>query len=194
MKPVYLSFDEGRPTPAQWLAGRRGGVVGWGGVAALTVAGGWLLACGWQLVQTRQELVSVQARQQALRGQQPVPVRKAQFTPEQRRAWNQVVRQLNTPWAGLLSCLEESTPDDVALVSIEPDARQGTVRLQAEAKTLDVLLGYAQALQAAQLFTQAVPLKHETNEQDPQRPVRLTLSLRLRGATLTPAGEQGDAR
>jgi hypothetical protein len=98
---------------------------------------------------------------------------------EQLRAWNQVARQLNTPWGTLLTSLEQATPEDVALVSVEPDAHKGSVRLQAEARTLEALLAYAQALRAVPAFADVVPLKHETNELDPLRPVRLSLEIRL---------------
>jgi hypothetical protein len=66
-------------------------------------------------------------------------------------------------------------------VAIEPDPQHGSIRLQVEAKTLDTLLGYAQALKATAPFQEVVLLKHETNEQDATRPVRLSVDARLKG-------------
>ncbi|HEY8357539.1 MAG TPA: hypothetical protein VIL30_08780 [Ramlibacter sp.] len=192
MKPVQLVFeDDSRAWPVA-LRGRQVRPMKLAGVALLVIAAAWLLASLLQLAQTRQELAATEAELQALGRRQPVAVTpKPALRPEQRRAWNQVVRQLNTPWGGLLAVLEATTPDDVALVSIEPDARQGSVRIQAEARTLEVLLAYAQSLKGAGLFADVVPVKYETNEQDPNRPARLMLNLQLRShqALATAPGE-----
>lgn len=192
MKPVHLVFDDDLRPICSTFAGRHGGPTRLAGFIVLALAVAWFLASIVQLAQTRQELAATESELQALGRRQPVAAApKPALRTEQRRAWNQVVRQLNTPWGGLLAALEATTPDDVALVSIEPDARQGSVRIQAEAKALEVLLAYAQALKAVALFADVVPLKHETNEQDPNRPVRLTLNLQLRPpkAVATVAGD-----
>lgn len=109
--------------------------------------------------------------------------------------WRQLALQLNTPWAGLLDALEATTPDTVALVAIEPDAQQGNVRLTAEAKTLDTLLAYAAKLQTAQAFQDVTLIKHETNDQDASHPLRLSVSVRLRGnASATQTATAGPAQ
>jgi hypothetical protein len=105
---------------------------------------------------------------------------KPVLTVQQTRDWNLVTRQLNTPWATIFDALETSTPEDVALVAIEPDAGRASVRLQVEAKTLDTLLAYAQALKANGPFQDVTLLKHETNDQDATRPMRLSLDVRLK--------------
>lgn len=92
-----------------------------------------------------------------------------------------MTRHLNTPWPAVLDALETTTPESVALVTIEPDPQHGVVRLQAEAKTLDSLLQYAQLLTAAEPFNEVTLLKHETNERDATRPVRLSMAARLQG-------------
>jgi Tfp pilus assembly protein PilN len=179
---VRLHFDTGTFSAGQMLAGRSGSHVGWGGVAAAALALAALLAGAWQLAQARQDLASTAGELQALGRRQPVatPPPQRTLSPEQRRAWNHVVGQLNTPWAALLAGLEAATPEDVALVSVEPDPPKSSVRLQAEAKTLDALLTYSQRLASVEPFGDVTLLKHDTNEQDPNRPVRLTLSVGLR--------------
>jgi len=54
------------------------------------------------------------------------------------------------------------------------------VRLQVEAKGLDALLAYAGELRSVPLFAHVNLVKHETNEQDANRPMRLALNIRLR--------------
>jgi Tfp pilus assembly protein PilN len=155
------------------------------------------IACGaavaWQSWEVDGELAQARASLAALQGgkgrRADAAVATPQVTAQQRQAWEQVARQIGTPWASLLDTLEAGTPPEVALVSIEPDARVGSVRLQAEAKSLDTLLAYARALGALPLFESVSLVKHETNEQDGNRPVRLGLELRLN----MPRGQQAGA-
>lgn len=101
------------------------------------------------------------------------------LTQEQINALNGVIRQLNIPWHDLFEQLERSTPAEVALLSIEPDGQRAVVKMQAEAKTLDALLRYAASLQKQGVFGRLSYSKHETNDQDVNRPVRLSFELTL---------------
>ena len=65
-------------------------------------------------------------------------------------------------------------------MTIEPDGRNGSIRLQVEARTLDGLLAYAGTLKAIERFEQVTLLKHETNDQDATKPLRLSLDIRLK--------------
>jgi Tfp pilus assembly protein PilN len=104
-----------------------------------------------------------------------IPVQKNELNARQRHALDAVARELNTPWSQLLDAMEASLPEDVALVSIEPNGASGKVRIQAESRALDSLLAYASTLRNVPMFASVVLVKHETNEQDPNRPVRLVL-------------------
>lgn len=101
-------------------------------------------------------------------------------TEDQRRGLNTVVRQLNTPWQDLFDQLEKTTPTDIALISIEPDAKRATIRLVAEAKRLETLLSYASDLQQQGVLGRLTYSKHETNDQDSNKPVRLSFELDMR--------------
>ena len=96
-----------------------------------------------------------------------------------RKALNGVIQQLNVPWHDIFEQLEASTSSEIALLSIEPDGQSGKIRLQAEAKSLDPLLRYASTLQQNGIFGRLSYSKHETNDQDPNRPVRLSFELEL---------------
>lgn len=197
MKPVMLRFDGAGPRPfRELLLGQSSGLPGRAALAVAALCVAYLLALGWQLVQARQEAQSIRQELLATHSISPdaATARAVILTAEQRRAWNQVARQLNTPWAALLAGLETATPDDVALVSIEPDSRRGAVRLVAEAKSLEALLAYVQALKAVEPFTDAMPLRHETNEQDPNRPIRMTINVNLRERIAAQARDAGEAR
>lgn len=189
MKPVRLSFTQEAGGLRIWLFGH----IGWSRsrftLGAALLAGGLvgLCAIGWASWETQQQIRFTQDATRALRTQQGNAARMAAheggrhvLSDEQRRTWNRVARQLNTPWSAILDALEISLPDGVALVSIEPDTSQGSVRLQVEAKTLDTLLAYAASLKTAEPFDKVSLIKHETNEQDPTRPLRLSLEAILK--------------
>jgi len=99
---------------------------------------------------------------------------------EMRRNLNTVIRQLNTPWQDLFDQLEHLTPGGIALISIEPDARRSSIKLQTEAKTLDALLVYAASLEQQGVFGRLTYSKYETNEKDANKPTRLSFELELR--------------
>lgn len=104
----------------------------------------------------------------------------SELSQDERRQLNRVIQQLNTPWQDLFQQLERSTPQEVALISIEPDANRASVKLQAEARSLDVLLSYAASLQFQGVLGALTYSKHETNDQDPNKPIRLSFELGLR--------------
>lgn len=184
MKPVQLVFP-GKAAPATWLLGHAPRVPAVAALFLLAALAG-LAAVGWQTWETRQQIRSVQNETQALRlhksqaARDAVPAGRQVLSVQQSRDWNQIARQLNTPWPAILDALETTTPETVALVAIEPDPQHGSIRLQVEAKTLDTLLGYAETLKGAAPFQEVVLLKHETNEQDATRPIRLSLEARLK--------------
>ncbi|MFD0668901.1 PilN domain-containing protein [Ramlibacter sp. MAHUQ-53] len=125
----------------------------------------------------REALAEAAPRPAAAPGRSPAAAPLGRQAAE---AWSRALRPLNTPWPTLLDALQRLAPANVALVGIEPDGAQALVRLQAEARSLDALLAYAGALRAAPGFGEVTLVRHETREQEPQRPVRLTLDVALR--------------
>lgn len=163
-------------------------------VSALIGIGGVLLILGMQVFTNHQTLqllatqeqvwqektIALKAKQQK---QKQLPA--SELTSTQIRGYNNVIRQLNLPWKNLFEDLESMTPMDVALISIEPDGTRSTVKLVAEAKSLSTLLTYSSKLQQNGIFGRITYSKHETNEQDTNKPIRLSFELELRSALLT---------
>lgn len=87
-------------------------------------------------------------------------------------AVNTAVAQLNLPWRDVLDAVEAATPATIALLSLEPDAKKKLVRGVAEAKTSDTMIAYIEDLKKQAYFRNVVLSKHETNEQDPNKPLR----------------------
>lgn len=151
-------------------------------------------AVGWHAVVLQHRRSTLDAKVQARLAQvQSRQVKPAAGPPPlsaaQVDAWNSVVRQLNAPWPEIFDLLEERTPRDVALLSVEPEVRRGVLRITAEARTLEALLDYAHILRGSPLVADVTLVRHETNEQDAQQPARLSLDVVLvlkAQATTTP--------
>ena len=189
MKPSKLQF-ENQPRLTLW--GHRSQP--WQtmlGVVSLCVMMAFLIQLSGKIWQTRQATQDLnQQAQQLLAKSGPRAMPKPgntdaasatqELSKEQRQQVNRVIHQLNTPWQDLFQQLERGTPNNVALISIEPDAGRASVKLQAEAKNLDILLDYAASLQSQQVLGALTYSKHETNDQDPNKPVRLSFEMGLR--------------
>lgn len=92
---------------------------------------------------------------------------------------NAAVGALNAPWSDIFDGLERGSRGDVGLTLLEPDTKKGTLRLQVEGKRMASLLSYAQGISSDPVFGQLTLHQHETNEQDPNRPARLSFELPL---------------
>jgi hypothetical protein len=161
-------------------------------VLALLGIGGLLLILGMQVFTNQQTLQLMASQEQewhkksiAFKSKQQKQLPVSELTSTQIRGYNNVIRQLNVPWKNLFEDLESMTPMDVALISIEPDGARSTVKLVSEAKSLTTLLNYSSKLQQNGIFGRITYSKHETNEQDTNKPIRLSFELVLRSALLT---------
>jgi Tfp pilus assembly protein PilN len=155
----------------------------------LTAVLGWLAFESAELFKTQQTIQALSSQIQDLRQQsiafktkqqQQAQVPVSTLSPVQIRGYNTVIRQLNVPWKHVFNDLEAMTPLDVALISIEPDGSRSTIKLVAEAKSLTTLLRYSSQLQHNGIFGHITYSKHETNEQDANKPIRLNFELELR--------------
>lgn len=191
-RPALLAWEDAPDARAAWAFGRQGRA--W---AASTASAAVLsvLACG------AAGLESLGTWREAAVMQTPPPkpahgVGSATTTPKrsaaQHKAWERLAAQLGMPWAVWLSQVQSVMPDAVALVAVEPDARLGRTRVQAEARDLDTLMRYAQSLAGLGPVTAVFPIRHEVNEQDPNRPVRMTLDVHF-GQAVEPAADTASA-
>lgn len=113
---------------------------------------------------------------------QVAPVQaKVTVSAAQAAAVNAAVLQLNLPWRDLQQAIGDATPATVALLALEPDARKRTVRITAEARGSDDMIGYIEQLQAQAWFTSVVLTHHETNDVDPNKPVRFQIDAQWAG-------------
>lgn len=81
----------------------------------------------------------------------------------------------NRPWQALFTTLESLASDDIALLSLTPDARKRQLRLTAEARDLGAMLAYHRKLEGTAALRDVSLVNHELAEQVQGRPVRFSL-------------------
>lgn len=154
------------------------------GAAALALG---VLLCGAAIATGAQML----ARQQALAAQLQVvaaamnPPRPATPAPAsavaapipaaRAAAVNNAILQLNLPWPALHGAIQAATPATVALLALDPDARRRQLKITAETRDAEAMIGYLEQLKRQALFGEVVLLRHEINELDPNRPLRFEI-------------------
>lgn len=86
--------------------------------------------------------------------------------------------QLELPWDILFVRLEQSRPDEIALLSLDADGRKREASLTAEAKNPGIMLDYVERLRNQPGFNAVVLSSHAVRAENPQQPLRFTVRLR----------------
>lgn len=153
----------------------RGGKLGWGLFAAGSLV--MALAIGAQATIHRelQRHADAPPDAQAKRDAWVLP-RGVTSETEAMAGARSVVSHLAGPGERLFLTLEAIDEPGVALLSLTPDTRKRTLRIQAEARGSDAMLSYLRVLKQSRAFTQVVLVEHEVQDSDPDRPLRFSLS------------------
>ena len=126
------------------------------------------------LLQVRQQ--TAELRQESAPGaEQKSTMDVTQLAAEIKHA-NDIIRQLNLPWDKLFLALESTPNNQVALLGIQPDARKQLIHISGEAKNLETILDYLAQLRGQETLAQIALSSHEIKMQDPDQPVRFSLS------------------
>jgi len=133
---------------------------------------------GWRLL-AQQRLDAARLSAALARANVPVVAQVAPHQPliseQQAASVNAAVMQLNLPWRALHDAIGAATPPSIAMLALEPDARKRSMKITAEAKTSDDMIGYVEELKRQELFAGVALTRHEVNELDPNRPIRFQL-------------------
>jgi len=97
--------------------------------------------------------------------------------PRAAKAAAAVARDLRVPWAEMLAALEGVQARDVALLGVEPSPTRHNIRITAEAKSLDAMLNYVDALRS-DAFPEVSLASHQVETQTPGNPVRFMVQAR----------------
>jgi Tfp pilus assembly protein PilN len=94
---------------------------------------------------------------------------------EELAAARETVQRLSTPWEKLFGALESAASDQVALVSIEPDPKAGTVKISGDSKDYLAVLTYVLNLSRAEALSRVQLARHELKN-DAQKSVGFSVS------------------
>ena len=153
----------------------------WPGYLALTVGLSAILLVAWRYQDENRKVFQLEKLVASVRSERlsrlaPLPVEKnSEQTALETAQAKAIILELNLPWKDLFEAIESYRKDDIAVLSIEPDAQKGLVRINVEAKSLDSVTAYMIYLQKIPLFRDVELVSHQIQEQDPQQPVRLML-------------------
>ncbi len=171
MRALRLDYQgTGRPRPWVGLAVLATSLV------ALALAAGYYRDLGQRIVQWEARVDRAERlaghRARALR---PVSAEAAREQALEVQHANQVLRELSLPWDTLFRAVEASAGEHVALLSMAPDLKKGTVVISAEAKTFDAMLEYVRQLGKREVFGSVLLQNHQVQHADPEKPVRFSL-------------------
>lgn len=89
---------------------------------------------------------------------------------------NRVIRQIGLPWDELFETIESIPHDYVAVLSIQPDAEDGSVTIAAEAESAADIVEYIEAINESGVLNDAHLMNHQVKTQDPQKPIGITVT------------------
>lgn len=148
------------------------------GTALVGIAAALALVVAADYADTRAELDRWQGKLDDTRrlARRTMPALETEAAPsremeqEIRRA-NLVIDQLSLGWDALFADVESAVTPDIALLGMQPDARNRIVVLEGEARHLDALLTFLARLEATRSLQGAHLLTHEIRTGDPMRPM-----------------------
>ena len=178
MKRLTLAFQSGFWTG---VFGQATGIrMGIAAAAFVLLALGVLASTLWRYAEMNAAVLAARAAAEtAARAAAPVVAAVVTPSPPRLTALARSTHHLNVPWAAILDELERHATKDVALLAIDPDAVQGRVRLEFEARRLQSLIDFAQRLGESPGFERVTLAKHEIVDRDPAKPVRMSLEVKL---------------
>lgn len=169
MKPIPLALDHLRRTPPP----------AWSSWLLLAVALGFAADVGTSYVKVRTE---VEAKTERAARLSIAPRARGAASPLGALSQNEfsaaqdTILRLSMPWDNVFRALEAARSDDVALLSIEPDAGSGSLSLTGEAKSYPAALTYVAWLSHEKTLKNVRLARHELVQNDPRRPLAFTIS------------------
>jgi Tfp pilus assembly protein PilN len=89
---------------------------------------------------------------------------------------NQVVRKKTVPWDGLFRDIESASTPKIGLLTVQPDASSGVVRISGEALDAAALTAYIERLEAQPSLANVHLAEHEIKLQQGRPVVRFNLN------------------
>jgi Tfp pilus assembly protein PilN len=171
MTPRRIELDYvAAPSAPQWI-----------GVSVLILA---LAVAGFLVLRYRDaqnQLVALDAASGLLnadrRPQRAVPKERLE---QEAKIIDAAVRQLTLPWAQMIEAVERASSSDVVVLQLQPEAQQRTLRLTAEAKNGEAMLGYVRRLGESRALSAVYLASHQVQMEDPLRPIQFSVQASFR--------------
>jgi hypothetical protein len=138
------------------------------------------LATAGLLVERYRQLQFEIARIEAARGMTAVRAPARKSLDVELKAAEAVARQLALPWSAMVRAVEAAAIPEIAVLQLQPEARDRQLRLTAEAKTEAAMLDYLRHLAGTQALSEVRLATHQVMIEDPQRPIQFTVLARLK--------------
>ena len=169
MKPVRVELDHLRKTP-------RPARISW---LLLAIALAFAADVASSYIKTRMEIEARTAKLARLSG--ALPAREAAastgaLSKEEFGAAQDTILRLSMPWDNVFRALEAARSDDVALLSIEPDAGSGSLSITGEARSYPAALTYVAWLAHEKTLKNVRLARHEIDRNDARQRVSFTIS------------------
>ncbi|WP_307720866.1 hypothetical protein [Pseudoduganella lutea] len=147
---------------------------------ALCAGGIWFSMHMAEQRAAREEQVERLRASQAALSNRPARMAEVAIPEAQANAVNTAILRLNVPWRALEDAIGSATPANIALLALDPDPKKQLLKITAEARNSDDMVGYVQVLKQQEFFTAAALVRHEIGEQDPNHPIRFQVEVQWR--------------
>lgn len=143
------------------------------------------LACSGVLLEryrsVKLEAAGIESTRALLPGEPRSPQRDARRSgDEEFKQAEAIVRQLALPWAAMIHAVEGAASADVAVLHMEPDARERRLRITAEARNEEAMIEYLRRLGRQPTLSDAHLASHQVVLEDARRPIQFTLMAKFR--------------
>ncbi len=153
----------------------------WLGYLILALAAALALAIAVHFSHLRQQASALQSQIDAIdnRVQSKASAKNSDLPPQKLaevfKFSNRTIHQLNLPWTILFAQLEKAKEEGVALLSVEPNANNSTIKVAGEAKNYEAMLRYVRTLSEQGVFQGVYLTDHKMDEQNPDKPIHFSL-------------------
>lgn len=89
---------------------------------------------------------------------------------------NAILDQINLPWETLFDAIEHAATEQIALLSLQPNVGNRTLRISGEAKSMAELLDFVEALERELVFENVHLLNYKIKQDSPHRPIIFLLT------------------
>lgn len=89
---------------------------------------------------------------------------------------NAILGQINLPWEALFDSIEHAVDEEIALLSLQPNASSRTLRISGEAMNMSELLDFVEALEREPIFENVHLLNYKIKQDNPHRPIIFLLT------------------